>query len=53
MPDAKADYDSVPTVGTVGLTEEEATQKYGKDNIKVYTSTFVNLWYGPFYEVRL
>lgn len=50
---AKADYDNVPTVifshppiGTIGLTEEEAIEKYGKDNLKVYKSTWVNLWYG-------
>lgn len=50
------DYDMVPTVvfshptiGTVGLTEEEAVAKYGADKIKIYTSTFVNLWYGSFY----
>ena len=54
MPAAKADYDCVPTVvfshptiGTVGLTEKAATAKYGAENIKVYTSTFTNLWYGP------
>jgi glutathione reductase (NADPH) len=50
----KADYDDVPTVvfshppiGTVGLTEKQAVEKYGEGNVKVWTSTFVNLWYGP------
>merc|ERR1712157_440470 len=50
----KADYDDVPTVvfshppiGTVGLTEKQAVEKYGEQNVKVWTSTFVNLWYGP------
>lgn len=40
--DAKADYDNVPTVvfshpviGTVGLTEAEAKEKYGESNLKV------------------
>jgi glutathione reductase (NADPH) len=54
MPNAKADYENVPTVvfshptiGTVGLTEAQAVEKYGKENVKVYTSTFKNLWYGP------
>jgi glutathione reductase (NADPH) len=55
--DAKADYENVPTVvfshptiGTIGLTEIEAIEDYGKENIKVYTSDFVNLFYGTFYE---
>lgn len=54
MANAKADYENVPTVvfshppiGTVGLTEHEAREKYGDDQIKVYTSKFVNLYYGP------
>ena len=54
MKDAKADYTNVPTVvfshpviGVVGLTEKEAIEKYGEDKIKVYKSTFTNLWYGP------
>merc|ERR1711990_271507 len=48
------DYSDVPTVvfshppiGTVGLTEKQAIEKYGEGNVKVWTSTFVNLWYGP------
>jgi glutathione reductase (NADPH) len=55
--DSKADYTMVPTVvfshpvmGTIGLTEKEALAKYGADNIKIYNSSFVNLWYGPFYN---
>lgn len=51
---ARADYENVPTVvfshptiGTIGLTEAQAREKYGDDDIQVYTSTFVNLWYGP------
>ena len=51
---SKADYTDVPTVvfshptiGTQGLTETQAIAKYGADKIKTYTSTFVNLWYGP------
>ena len=54
QPGAKADYRNVPTVvfshptiGVVGLTEAQAVLKYGEDKIKVYTSTFTNLWYGP------
>ena len=34
-----------PQVGTIGDTEEDAIEKYGADNIKVYTSVFVNMWY--------
>ncbi|CAM9769366.1 unnamed protein product [Scytosiphon promiscuus] len=54
MEDAKADYTNVPTVvfshppiGTLGLTEDQAIKEHGEGNIKVYTSTFVNLMYGP------
>lgn len=43
-PRAKADYDNVPTVvfshptiGTIGLTEAQAIEKYGESNIKAYT----------------
>lgn len=42
MPDAHVDYDTVPTVvfshppiGVCGLTEEQAIEKFGADNIKV------------------
>jgi len=57
--DSKADYDLVPTVifshptiGTIGLSEHEAREKYGDDEIKCYTSTFVNLFYGPWTSVE-
>ncbi|XP_031552768.1 glutathione reductase, mitochondrial-like [Actinia tenebrosa] len=50
--DYKLDYTNIPTVvfshppiGTVGMTEEEATAKYGKENLKIYTSAFVNMYY--------
>ena len=52
----KVSYDNVPTVvfshppiGTIGLTEAEAVEKYGEDKIKVYQSKFANLYYGPFH----
>ena len=42
LPEAKADYEYVPSVifahppiATVGLTEEQAVQKYGEDDVKV------------------
>ena len=51
---AKVSYDLVPTVifshppvGTIGLTEKEAVELYGKEHIKTYTSKFTNLYYGP------
>lgn len=54
MPEARADFNDVPTVvfshppiGTIGLTEEAAGKLYGKELLKTYTSTFTNLWYGP------
>jgi glutathione reductase (NADPH) len=52
-PDAHLDYDLVPTVvfshppiGTVGLTEDEARQRYG-DSVKTYVSRFVNMYFAP------
>jgi glutathione reductase (NADPH) len=35
---------SHPTIGTVGLTEDEARAEYG-DDVKVYTSGFVAMYY--------
>mmetsp|Transcript_16531 Transcript_16531/g.22652 ORF Transcript_16531/g.22652 Transcript_16531/m.22652 type:complete len:503 (-) Transcript_16531:367-1875(-) len=52
---AKVSYENVPTVvfshptiGTCGLTEPAAIEKYGEDNIKIYNSKFANLYYGIF-----
>ena len=49
--EAKMDYDLVPTVvfshppiGTIGLTEPAAKEKYGEENIKVYTSGFTAMY---------
>jgi glutathione reductase (NADPH) len=39
---------SHPPIGTVGLTEEEALERHGESEVKIYKSKFVNLWYGPF-----
>jgi glutathione reductase (NADPH) len=49
---AKLDYSNIPTVvfshppvGTVGLTEVEAVKKYGREQLKIYTSSFVPLYH--------
>ncbi len=51
MPNAKMDYDLVPTVvfshppiGTIGLSEPDAVAKYGADNVKVYKSSFAAMY---------
>ncbi|KDE06684.1 hypothetical protein MVLG_03030 [Microbotryum lychnidis-dioicae p1A1 Lamole] len=36
---------SHPTIGTVGLTEPQAREKYGDDQIKTYTASFTSLYY--------
>ena len=48
-------YENVPTVvfshppiGTVGLTETQAIEKYGKKNIRVYNKYYIDLWYASF-----
>jgi glutathione reductase (NADPH) len=45
------DYTNIPTVvfshppiGTVGLTESQAVEKFGADAIRVYRSEFVPMW---------
>ena len=50
-PDARLDNTLVPTVvfshppiGTIGLTELEAIEQYGKDNLTVYTSQFTSMY---------
>ncbi|WNO60226.1 glutathione-disulfide reductase [Rheinheimera sp. MMS21-TC3] len=51
MPNAHMDYSLIPTVvfshptiGTIGLTEEEAKAEYGEANIKVYRSNFAAMY---------
>ncbi|TMN91704.1 glutathione-disulfide reductase [Pseudoalteromonas phenolica] len=51
LPNAKMDYDLVPTVvfshppiGTIGLTEPQAIAQYGEEKVKVYTSTFAAMY---------
>eukprot|EP00011_Vannellida_sp_DIVA3-517-6-12_P005505 CAMPEP_0114621442 /NCGR_PEP_ID=MMETSP0168-20121206/9231_1 /TAXON_ID=95228 ORGANISM="Vannella sp., Strain DIVA3 517/6/12" /NCGR_SAMPLE_ID=MMETSP0168 /ASSEMBLY_ACC=CAM_ASM_000044 /LENGTH=450 /DNA_ID=CAMNT_0001832641 /DNA_START=101 /DNA_END=1453 /DNA_ORIENTATION=+ len=48
----KLDYDNIPTVvfshppiGTIGLTEAEAKEKFGEDNIKIYKSGFTPMYH--------
>jgi len=50
--DAKLNYDTIPTVvfshptiGTVGLTEPQAREKYGDANVRTYQSKFKPLHY--------
>jgi len=49
---AKLDYSNIPSVvfahpeiGTIGLTEPLARKKYGDENIKIYKSEFVAMYY--------
>lgn len=49
---AKLNYDNIPSVvfahpevGSIGLTEPQAIEKYGKDNIKVYKTNFTAMYY--------
>jgi glutathione reductase (NADPH) len=57
MKDSKLDYDRIPTVvfgepnvGTTGLTEPQAIEKHGKDQIKVYHTKFRAMYYDVFSE---
>ncbi|HTM46332.1 MAG TPA: glutathione-disulfide reductase, partial [Polyangiaceae bacterium] len=34
-----------PPIGTVGLSEPEAVERFGASNIRVYESRFTNLYY--------
>ncbi|XP_051930899.1 glutathione reductase isoform X1 [Hippocampus zosterae] len=50
--DSKLDYSNIPTVvfshppiGTVGLTEEEAIISKGKENVKIYKTSFTPLYH--------
>ncbi|MDV7104101.1 glutathione-disulfide reductase [Vibrio sp. TH_r3] len=50
-PTAKMDYELIPTVvfshppiGTIGVTEAEAIEQYGADNVKVYQSGFTAMY---------
>ncbi len=50
-PNEHLDYDNIPNVifshppiGTVGITEHQAIDQYGKDNVKVYSSSFTAMY---------
>jgi glutathione reductase (NADPH) len=52
-PDSYLDYSNIatvifshPPIGTVGMTEEEARAEYN-DAVKVYSSSFINMFYSP------
>lgn len=51
QPQAHMDYTNIPTVvfshpviGTIGLTEKQAAEQYGTDNIRVYQSGFAAMY---------
>ncbi|KAI0804985.1 putative glutathione protein, partial [Xylaria sp. FL0064] len=50
--DARLDYSNIPSVvfahpevGAIGLTEPEAIEKYGRENIKIYATNFTAMYY--------
>lgn len=50
-PNAHMDYANIPTVvfshppiGTMGLTEPDAIAQFGKDQVKIYNSTFTSMY---------
>jgi glutathione reductase (NADPH) len=50
--ESKLDYSNIPTIifshppsGTIGLSEKDARAKYGDDNIKVYKTSFVQMFF--------
>lgn len=49
---AKLDYSNIPSVvfahpeiGSIGLTEPQAIEKYGKENLKIYNTSFTAMYY--------
>ena len=50
--DSKLDYNLIPSVvfahpeiGSIGLTEPQAIEKYGKENLKIYNTSFTAMYY--------
>lgn len=53
LKDDHLDYNNIPTAifahpaaGSVGASESEAVEKYGKENVFVYQTRFTNLYFG-------
>ncbi|KAH9907935.1 hypothetical protein F4778DRAFT_719703 [Xylariomycetidae sp. FL2044] len=49
---ARLDYSNIPSVvfshpevGSIGLTEPEAEEKYGRENLKIYKTSFTAMYY--------
>jgi len=49
---SKLEYNLIPSVvfahpeiGSIGLTEPQAVEKYGKENLKIYTTSFTAMYY--------
>lgn len=52
--DQKFSYELIPSVvfshppiGSVGLTEPEARERFGSDSIKIYETSFINMYFTP------
>lgn len=50
--DAKLEYTNIPSVvfshpevGSIGLTEPEAREKFGDENVKIYSANFTSMYY--------
>lgn len=50
--DSKLDYTNIPSVvfahpevGSIGMTEPEAKEKFGEDKVKVYKTSFTDMYY--------
>lgn len=50
--ESKLDFNLIPSVvfahpevGTIGLTETQAIEKYGKENLKIYNTSFMAMYY--------
>ena len=53
-PELKTNYENIatvifshPPIGNCGLSAEEATAKFGEENVKVFKASFTNMFYSP------